>query len=769
MEFTLRDSLIRLQPRNSTVYASQGRTVLATGPDGFIFDHPDHGLWVYQTRMLSRYRWLVDGKPPEMSGNSNVEQHSWLGYYISTLPNWKQTETQENNPAQQTIELRLSRFVGDGMHEDVCVTNHTQLPTSVTLALEVAADFADHEETSGRRKQKGRLTRQWRRTFQEKWELGFDYRVQHRYEHQGDKGVARLHRGIRLVLECSDTEPHYKQGKIEFRIRLAPRAAWHACLRWEPHVEGDRLPLMYGCRAFGQAHNEWDRKRSQMLDQTTEFSAPHAEDLSPVVLETLQRSKRDLAALRLYDLDRDNEITVSAGLPDYVALFGRDSLAASWEADLLATELSRGAMGSLAKYQGTKVDPWRDEEPGKIPHELHTDPLGSLNFNPHGRYYGGVTGSIYYPVVLSGVWHWTGDKDLVRPYVEPALRGLEWADKYSDLDGDGFYEYRTRSQQGEKNQGWKDSDDAIVYPDGSQVKDPLGTCEMQAFVYASKLHFSEVLWWLGEHDLARRLYHDAEELKKRFNNVFWSEDDGFIGMALDSQKKLVRTIGSDPGHCLASGIVDESRAARVAERLMQDDLFSGWGVRTLSARHPAFNPFAYHRGTVWPVENAVFTLAFARYGLHEPMWRLAKAMFEVAQIYEYCRLPETFAGHPRDDEHPFPGIYPKANWPQAWSASAPFTILQAMLGIYPYAPLDVLFLDPWLPEWLPEITLSNMRVGKAAVSIRFRRQADGTTEYRVLDVHGPLHVIRQPSPWSLTAGWGERVRDGVMSLISRAA
>jgi glycogen debranching enzyme len=396
---------------------------------------------------------------------------------------------------------------------------------------------------------------------------------------------------------------------------------------------------------------------------------------------------------------------------------------------------------------------------------LHTNPLSVLNYDPHARYYGGVTGAIYFGVALSGLWHWTGDKDLVRPLVGTALRGLQWADRYGDLDGDGFCEYLTRSEQGEKNQGWKDSGDAIVHEDGTQVADPLGTCEMQAFIYASKLHLSELLWWLDEVDLGKQLFQQAQELRKRFNEAFWMEDKGYIAMGLDSHKRQIRSIASDAGHCLASGIVDEALVERVARRMMAADMFSGWGVRTLSAEHPAFNPYAYHRGTVWPVENAVFVLGFARYGLHDLMHRLSGAQFETASLFDYCRLPEVFAGHQRDQKHPFPALYPKANWPQAWSASAVFTHLQALLGVYPYAPLKTLLLDPHLPEWLPEITLHNLHVGNAVVSIRFFRQADGRSDYEILEQRGTLHVLRQASPWSLTTGWGERIRDAIESLL----
>jgi glycogen debranching enzyme len=227
----------------------------------------------------------------------------------------------------------------------------------------------------------------------------------------------------------------------------------------------------------------------------------------------------------------------------------------------------------------------------------------------------------------------------------------------------------------------------------------------------------------------------------------------------------VKTIASDPGHCLLSGIVNEDLVPRLANRMMQPDLFSGWGIRTLSAEHPAYNPFAYHRGTVWPVENGAFVLAMARYGLHAEMWRLSRALFEAAALFDYDRLPELFGGHARDQQHPFPGLYQKADSPQAWSASAPFAIIQALVGIYPYAPLNVLFLDPWLPDWLPEITLQDMRVGNAQITLHFKRDASGKTSYRVIELEGDLHVIHQPSPWSLTASWGERVKDAITSLL----
>src|SRR6185437_15498781 len=238
---------------------------------------------------------------------------------------------------------------------------------------------------------------------------------------------------------------------------------------------------------------------------------------------------------------------------------------------------------------------------------------------------------------------------------------------------------------------------------------------------------------------------------KRFNDKFWLPKQSYVAMAVDKDDRLVETISSDAGHCLLSGILDSDFAPHVAKRLMRPDLFSGWGVRTLSSDHPAFNPFAYHRGTVWPVENGSFVMGMARYGLHTEMWKIARALFEAAALFDYDRLPEVFGGHARDETHPFPCLYDEADSPQAWSASVPVIMLQAMLGIYPYAPLNVLFLDPWLPDWLPEVSVENLLIGKARISLRFKRDQSGKTDYTVNRLDGTLHVLRQPSPWSLTA------------------
>lgn len=771
MDNHLHRSLAKIGPRPRTIYCSQGRVVLATDLDGLIGDFPRHGLFVGETRLLSRYRYFVDGKRPETVAVSNVEQHSWLGYYISPAPgaNWKQdTGSGEMEEAsEETIELKVSRTVGLGVHEDLDFTNFTQRSVQFTFEIELDSDFADQSETFRRkRKQRGKLIRRWRRPSSRRGELVYNYRASHRYSHQGNRGVARIHRGLVVSIENAGSPVSFRRSQLRFDVHLKPHESWHTCVKFTPVFEGEQMPPLYGCRQFFGRWNQLDRRRAIFLNESTQFrTGETSPKLSLIVESALLQATHDLSALRLPDLDHgDRSWITAAGLPIYIALFGRDTLTAGWQASVLSTSMADGALRELPKWQGKVRNDWRDEQPGRMLHEAHTGPLAALNYNPRSRYYGAATTSSFYPVVLSELWHWTGNNREVKSLLEPALRGLQWKDKYADRFGDGFYDYETLSKQGNRNQGWKDSGDAIVYEDGRQVDPPISTCEEQAFVYVAKLRMSEILWFMGDRELARRLFHEASELTKRFNDRYWMPDKNFFALGLDAQRQQIKSISSNPGHLLACGIVHKELAQPVARRLLQDDMFSGWGVRTLSADHPAYDPYSYHRGSVWPVEHGSFAMGMMRFGLIRELHTIARAIFEASTLFDYNRLPECFSGHPRDGDHPFPALYPKTNWPQAWSASSVFAIMQAILGLYPFAPTKLLLLDPQLPDWLPEVFVRNLHVGKAVVSIRFYRKG-ASTRFDVIETRGRLHVLRQPSPWSLTAGVPERIKDVMESLI----
>ncbi|HEY0600339.1 glycogen debranching N-terminal domain-containing protein [Brevundimonas sp.] len=759
-------SLVRLRVRPGANHVSSGRTVLATDDDGVLTPRLDRGLFVHETRLLSRYRYLIDGAAPQPVSASNVDQRSWLGYFIAPAPGGETEKERDpiSGAAQEAVELRLSRYVGGGMHEDVDLTNFARWPVELELTLELESDFADSAETGGARRQRGRKTSVWTAA-DDSWELTTTYEATHRYAHQGDEGVARIRRGLGVRFSNATTPPRRKRDRIVFSVRLAPGERWHCCVDLTPRIEDEVFPPRYGCRSFVAPDNEYERRTAVFFDEATRFSSGESDTLAPVVVGALEQGKRDLAALRLFDLDTgDHAWTVAAGLPLYVALFGRDTLTAAWEAAPVTTSLMRGTLPVLAAHQGRVRDDWRDEQPGRMLHEAHTGPLAALNFTPQGRSYGSLTTSGFYPFVLAQLWHWTGDKAQVEPFLEPAIAALQWLDSCSDRDRDGFFDYRTRSAEGTENQGWKDSGDALVHADGSEAAKPIATCEEQGIAYAAKLNLAEVLWWFGRRDEAKRLADEATELKARFNTAFWMEDEGSFAMALDADGRQVRSIGSNALHCVATGIADKALVTRTLDRLFAADMFSGWGVRTLSSDHPSYNPYAYHRGTVWPVEHGPWAVGAYRYGLHDRVSQICRAQFETAALFDHYRLPECISGHARDVDHPFPAVYPAANAPQAWSATTTYTLLSALLGMQPYAPLRMLFIDPQLPPWLPEITLSGMRVADAVVSLRFFRRPDGRSDYEVLDKRGHLHVVRQPSPWSLTASFGERARDILAGL-----
>jgi glycogen debranching enzyme len=750
--------LVRIRPRPQSVFIGRNRSVLATDLAGLIAGGPGHGFFVYETRLLSRWSYAIDGHAPLPNASSAVKQHQWGGYFITTPPGVTAPPQDEGSgqvPAEsrQTLELRVMRVVDDGLHEDLDLTNYGSESTTFVLTIELDADFLDPAD-AGNGVTRGTCRR---RDDDAASSVAFDFEAQH-------EGV-RLRRSVEIRVLRSTTPPRFDASGISFAVTLEPHQRWHACIHVDASIDGTRLPAPGGCYDGSSDEGSHRSAIQSFLDDATGVEAALENTLSATVVATLEQARADLAALRLFDLDVERGWTVAAGLPLYVALFGRDTLTTGWQAGILGPEMMTGSLAALGRLQGTREDDWRDEQPGKMLHEAHSGPSSALGFNPRDRSYSSITTSGLYSFIAAELWHWTGDKDLVRPFIEPALRSLQWLERYGDADGDGFYEYQSRSPMGPVHQAWKDSPDAIVYEDGTAVQPPIATCEEQAFVYVAKLHLAEMLWSFGEHDLSRKLHGEAVELKKRFNDAFWMEDEGLFALALDRQKRPVRSIASNAGHCIAAAISDASLVERATDRLFAPDLFSGWGIRTLSSSHPRYNPYSYHLGSIWPVEQGTFAIGFWRYGLHERVQQLARAQFEAAELFEHHRLPELFGGHTRDERGPFPAIYPNANPLQAWSSSSVFALLQALLGLYPYAPLKLLVIDPHLPDWLPEITLRDLRVGKAVTSIHFQRTADGRTKYRVLKKDGTLRVVRQATPWSLTTQPASRLWDALESLL----
>ncbi len=701
-----------IRARPLTLWAQQGYSILATNLNGEVDGQNAHGFFERNTRYLSRYTWMVNGQALEPVTVQPVTHHTLMGYYRVAA---------SDLVPKNVVDVQVARMVGQGLHEDISIANYADTALSLTLELMIDADFADVMElTGGQRKQCGEVVQHWEA---ESRTLRFDYYIED------------LHHG--LLLQCQNgSAPSYETGRLTWELVLSPQEKWQACLAAKPVFCGEVLEPLYGCHQL-RPSSERDHLQTEWL-----IKATRVECSSPMVQGAYDMAKADLAMMRLWEEDSGEDAWIpAAGLPLYIGVFGRDILTASWQAGLMGPEMMRGALSTMRKYQATEYDDWRDEQPGKMIHEARLGPLSLLDRLPQKAYYGSTTSTPLYLIMLSECFHWTGDLRLLEENREAMDRALDWIEGHGDLDGDGFYEYRTLSRQGLKNQGWKDSNEGIVYADGEIVPNPIATCEEQAWVYDAKVRSAILYAALREFGHAEKLLQEAHQLKERFNRKFWMPEENFFALALDPDKKQVTSITSNPGHCLATGIIEDSKAGPVIGRMLSPDLFSGWGIRTLSDRHPRFNPYGYHLGTVWPVENGTFCMGFVRYGYPQHANLLAKAIYEASRYFEYGRLPEAMSGHTKDEKHPIPAIYPESNMPQAWSSSATAIMLQAILGLYPFAPLNLLLLDPNLPEWLPEVTLHHLRIGNAEISLHFWRDGEGKTHHRVLQRHGTIRIL----------------------------
>ncbi len=471
----------------------------------------------------------------------------------------------------------------------------------------------------------------------------------------------------------------------------------------------------------------------------------------------LATATEDLGAFALLEGGEDEWLAPAAGVPLYPALFGRDALVTGWQAMLLdGGQMASAALARLAGLQGTVDDPSRDEEPGRIVQQVRRGPVARLGITPFARYYGDVASPFDFVTVLGLLYAWNGEREGVLRHWDAARRVLDWARERGDMDGDGYVEYLTRSPQGPEHQGWKDSGRAVIYRDGRDVRPPLAVCEVQGYWYAALQVAAVLAGIVGAPGDGVAYWREADELKERFNRDFWMEDEGYFALALDEENRPVRSIASNAGQCLATGIVSADNAPRMVERLFRRDLWSGWGIRTLSSDHPAYSPLSYHRGSVWPVENASIAFGLRRYGFDRHLHRLAEGMVGLHRLFPGGRVPECVGGFSRE-ELPHPGVYPRANVPQAWNQSAPALLLQALLGLFPVAPLKLLLVDPVLPPWLPDVRVEGLRVGDATVTLRFHRDPDGRSHVEKECEDGKLRILRQPPPGALDVGVAERL------------
>ena len=680
---------------------NQGHGILITEQDGQVAWPTDKGLYDSDTRLISSWQLYADGEQWDLLNSANI------AYYASRVFLTNRALATEAGPVPAgSLGLVLSRTLGDGLHEDFDLVNNGSKAVQFNLELAIRSDFADLFEVKSKSIiRRGHIVTDWSPRHSQ---------LRTSYENQD------FRRQVTIKVRRTDTRPVYANGRISFDIRLEPREAWHACLLYEfsdgktvkraPH---DCIDKCLTSR-FAKRLTDWQHKALKIRTSNEEF------------YRFYHQAVEDMAALRLPLEGTDHlEFVPAAGVPWFVSLFGRDSLIVSLQNGMVYPDFARGSLDVLGRHQATKRDDYRDAEPGKIMHELRSGELAHFKLIPHTPYYGTADATPLYLIVLHNAWRWTGDHGLLDRHMATAERCLEWIDKYGDRDGDGFQEYATRSTAGYENQGWKDAGEALVYPDGSLVKGPKALCELQGYVYDAWLRMAEIYDSRGARAKADRLRAKAAELFKRFNAAFWDEASGFYAFALDGDKRQVLSVASNPGHCLWSGIVPPERAARVVQRLMKPDMFSGWGVRTLSSDHPAYDPHSYQNGSVWPHDNGIIAWGFRRYGFVEPAARIARDVSGAAGYFSQHRMPELYAGLQRTPTI-FPVQYKGANVPQAWAAGSCFALLQALLGLRPDAPRGKLYLDPALPDWMPDMELRDLRLAGKTFDLRFWRDGDAT-------------------------------------------
>jgi glycogen debranching enzyme len=655
------DGLVQILDGNTFVVSDTRGDIEATATD-------PTGLFTFDTRFLSKWILTVNG---ERLNALSVDDLQYFETRFFLVPG---TGTVYIDAKLSVIRVRA---VGNGFHEELTILNHADEPVDLTVRLEAASDFADLFEVKDALEKKGRYST---RVDRGKLVVAYD----------------RESFGRSTVISASERARVDKNG-LTFKLSIGPHEEWST----ELDVKTERL----GPAADPEQDEKPERRRRRMQRNLERWlkEAPRLESGWDALKTTYRRSLVDLAALRFAPPITGGRSLPAAGLPWFMALFGRDSILTSLQAVPFQPELAATTLRALGDWQGIGVDDFRDEDPGRILHEMRYGELTAFEERPHSPYYGSADATPLYVVLLDEYERWTGDRALVRELEVEARAALNWIDRYADLQGNGYVSYKRRNEEtGLENQCWKDSWDSISFSNGRLPGFPRATCELQGYAYDAKVRgarLARVFW--KDAALAERLGREAADLKRRFNRDFWVADGQYFALALDQEGNQVDALSSNNGHLLWSGIVDKSKAKAVARHLLGPRLFSGWGVRTLAEGEGRYNPIGYHVGTVWPFDNSFIAWGLRRYGFKQEAAVIAAGILEAAEFFD-GRLPEAFGGYERSETR-YPVQYPTACSPQAWSTGTPLLLLRTMLGLEPDG--EHLVVDPALPSTIGRLEL----------------------------------------------------------------
>jgi glycogen debranching enzyme len=706
-----------------SVKINHGATFLVTDQQGNIpaSQDGDYGLYSADTRFVSRHELRLNGRKPESVASVRLSFRHARWHMIAD-----RVAGSDGDMREARVALTVDRLISlQQMHEDLALHTFGRAPVTVLLEIALESDFADLFEVR---------YKSWQsRADLNTWWLGPNS-LESRYQNQD------------FVRRCLVRAPAhsagltYANGALRIPADLEPGKEWRLCLQYDLLTSDDDLPPLAPQCVFDQgAEDPMRQARSWQL------SVAQVEPSDIRLQFAYERAIEDLAALRLHEQEASFDRWMpAAGLPWFMALFGRDSLIASMQAMVAQPAVALGTLENLARWQSDVDDPERDAEPGKMPHELRVGEWAHFGVVPHRPYYGTADATPLYLLLLAENYRWAGDAAALKPFKAAAERCLEWIDKYGDQDGDGFQEYAPRTPRGYRNQGWRDAHDGVLDEAGKFPELPIATCELQAYVYGAKTRIAPLFEAWGEMALASRLRSEATQLRRRFIDAFWLEGAGELAFLLDGKKKPIGTAVSNSGHCLWMGILDGERGRAAGRRLMQPDMFTGWGLRVLSDHHPSYDPHSYQRGSVWPHDSVIAAAGLRRYGMSEEAWTILDGLLGAVMCFEDVQMPELFAGLPKSD-FAVPVPYRKANVPQAWAAGSIVHMVRILLGLEPDLPAGRIYLDPALPPWCTRLELRKVRLGRRECRITVERTPDG--RYSVDGDAPGLEIVRGTPPW----------------------
>ena len=680
-----------------TIVLKEGDTFALFEVHGDIYQIPSgsQGIFHNGTRYLSRMELSINGLKPLLLSSLPREDNQMI---IVDLTN--PDLSLENNEAvlRGTIHISRSKFLWQGAyHEKIRFINFGLDPASFAVALRYDADFADIFEVRGTMRQR-RGTKLPVKILDNGLKFGY-------------KGLDNMLRETRISINPAPAT--IQEDTLRYQIHLDPKDELSLEMIAD-FVEERSEVSVHGFDASKNAMNTYMDKVSAycagILTSNEQFN------------EWINRSKNDLITMTTRTA---HGLYPYAGIPWYSTAFGRDGILTAFECLWVEPELAKGVLNYLAKTQATEFNDFQDAEPGKIFHETRGGEMAELGEIPFKLYYGTIDATPLFICLAGAYVERTNDLDTLKRIWPNIEKALYWIDNYGDIDGDGFVEYKTKSSKGLTNQGWKDSFDSIFHEEGDLALEPIALCEVQGYVYDAKVKAAAMAGILGLQEKAGELLKQAEDLKREFNKKFWSDSKQIYALALDGNKRACNVISSNAGHCLFSGIATPERAHLIAQNLLNENMFSGWGIRTIAASEARYNPMSYHNGSIWPHDNALIAYGFSRYNLMDESAKVLKAAFDTAIQADGYRLPELFCGFDRIKGQG-PTSYPVACAPQAWSVGALFMLLQACLGLRIRAAENTItFCQPVLPTFLKEITISNLRIENKQVILQIRRSKEG--------------------------------------------